>query len=98
MTHLSSIVNCFEKSKANPQIYFVLCGRFTPDQRKLAKLKSSVDIRLFGKLIKICKDVKNYLYENIPVSKEYPKPVLIAEEENNNNTDNSVDKTVETIF
>ena len=61
-------------------------------------MKSSVDIRLFGKLIKFFKDVKNYVYENIPVPKECPQPVIIAEEENNNNTDNSIDKTVETIF
>ena len=98
VSHLSSIVNCFNKTNANPHIYCVLCGRFTPDQRKLAKLKSSVDIRLFSKLINFFKDVNNYVYENIPIPNECPQPVVIAEEANNNNTDNSVDKTVETIF
>ena len=38
------------------------------------------------------------MYENIPIPNEYPQPVVITVEENNNNTDNSVDKTVETIF
>ena len=38
------------------------------------------------------------MYENISIPKECPQPVVIAEEENNNTTDNSVDKTVETIF
>lgn len=98
VSHLSSVVNCFNKTNANPHIYCVLCGRFTPEQRKLAKMKSSVDIRLFSKLITFFKKVNNYVYKDIPIPNECPQPVVIAEEENNNNTDNSVDKTVETIF
>ena len=38
------------------------------------------------------------MYKDIPIPNECPQPVVIAEEENDNNTDNSVDKTVETIF
>ena len=51
INHIGSVMNNYLKTGANPNVYCILCGRYTPKQRELAKLKCLLDANEFMKLL-----------------------------------------------
>ena len=99
ISHLGGVLNHYNTTgKVNPHIFCVLTGRFTPEQRNMAKMKSMVDTRQFSKLIQFYKQVNNYVFKDIPVPENCPQPVLISAKETKNNTDETNNPSVENDY
>ena len=104
-SHVGGVVNKFNNVGAGKNIYVVLCGRMTPAQRRQIKNKASLYTDLFLHLLTwFIKTAAHKGYADVTPPAECPDPIVILQdEENDNNTDDSVDpateiKTGETNF
>ena len=78
----------------NNVLYCVMCGRFTPDQRKLARQRARVNTEEFMRLYNWMRE-NNITFVDSPNEPQYPKPVIIEEKENQDGSDESVNPAIE---
>jgi hypothetical protein len=96
---LGGVIHQLNKSGIGEHIYCVLCGRMTPDQRKIARQRSKVDTKLFI-------DIMNWFvtqsghegFKDVKIPQECPQPLLIQDKDSINNTDNSSEPDIETSY
>ena len=62
----------------NNVLYCVMCGRFTPDQRKLARQRARVNTEEFMRLYNWMRE-NNITFVDSPNEPQCPKPVIIEE-------------------
>ena len=79
----------------NPNIYVNICGRFTPEQKIIAKNRVKYDIREHQKLYEWFKR-NNRTCDQEPDIQNVQKPVVLEEPETQNNIDLSINAKVET--
>lgn len=101
-SHVGGVFNKYKNSgnsekQPSKNVFVVLCGRFTPNQkniiRKQAKLNTDVFVNLLNWFIKTS---GHQAYEDVTPPDQCPDMIAILEdEENDNNTDDTVDDTVE---
>ena len=46
VSHVGSVLNNYLETGANPNVYCIMCGRFTPAQRQQARLKCLMNMKL----------------------------------------------------
>ena len=78
----------------NNVLYCVMCGRFTPDQRTLARKRARVDTQEFMKLYTWLRD-NNINFVSHPDDPQCPTPIIIEEKDNKNSIDESVNPAIE---
>ena len=89
MTHLN-------QAGIGEHIYVVLCGRMTPEQKQIVRTKAIVNTKLFLDILTWFVTKSGHKgYENITIPEKCPQPVFIEDREKNNNTDQSVDRNME---
>eukprot|EP00957_Ditylum_brightwellii_P005375 410018-Ditylum_brightwellii.AAC.1 len=64
---------------ASPHIYIVLCGRFTPNQRKILQDKTCVDLQEFDVLLNWMINHGHPAFSEVQPLVECPKPLLVQE-------------------
>ena len=74
----NTIMEDLQKRLENQSIYCVMCGRFTPEQKKLARLKAHANTSEFLQLYTWMKK-NNEVFKNEPSTKTAPKPIIIEE-------------------
>ena len=92
-------MNHMQDMGISPNIYIMMCGRTTPEQRNIIRNRAQLDRDLYM-------DILNYFitksghsgYEKMSTPSEFPSPVFVEDTESENNTDESVDPTVENSF
>ena len=92
-------MNNYLKTGANPNVYCIMCGRFTPRQREQAKLKSLLDTNKFMNLLDwfICHS-NHSDFVDLEKPDNCPQPVLIQDEIESNNTDDEIDPLKENLY
>ena len=97
MSEIGGVFNhAREKFGPAKDLYVMLCGRFTPQQREIISKRVVMDTDLYM-------DILNYFieesghpgYKDMSLPKEFPSPVFVADEANDNNTDISIDPEIE---
>ena len=99
-TYMGSVMNNIQSTGANPHIHIVLGGRYTPSQKRIIENKREVDTKLYTDLMTwFIQESGHPGYESVTVPEECPKPTLVREETDKQNTvDDPVDETIENEF
>ena len=92
MNHLNSV-------SAPSSMYIMLCGKTTPEQRKIIRRRAEFDREEYL-------DILNYFitesghpgYVDMPLPKDFPKPNYIEDEATTDNTSHSMNRGVEEQF
>ena len=85
-----------EKFGLAKDLYVMLCGRFTPQQREIISKRVVMDTDLYMDILNyFIKESGHPGYKDMPLPKEFPSPVFVTDEANDNNTDTSVDPKIE---
>ena len=99
VSHSGGVIQSYLETGANPNVFCVLCGRFTPEQRVIAKQKAQLDTRVFLKLLTWFVESSNHpAYKDVQIPAECPRPTYVQESPNANNTDEPGDPDVERAF
>ena len=98
-SHMGGVMNYFQHTGANPNIYCVLCGRMTPNQKRIVRERSLLDTSMYIALVTwfIQKSGHN-AFRNFTPPRECPQPTLIEDNATDNNTDEQVDTAIENQF
>ena len=102
-TDVSEIGGVFNHARENlglaKDIYVMLCGRFTPEQRRIVSNRVMMDTELYMDIVKYFIEESGHPgYDGMPLVKDFPSPVFIADNANENNTDISIDSDIEKIY
>ena len=99
-THMGSVLNDIQNTGASPHIHIVLGGRYTPTQKRMIEKKREVNTTLYTNLMTwFIQESGHPGYDLVTVPAECPKPVLVREEtEKQNTVDESVDAKIEEQF
>ena len=96
---LGGVIHQLNKSGIGEHIYCVLCGRMTPDQKKIARQRSKVDTTLFIDIMNwFVKESGHQGFKDIKIPQECPQPLLVQDKDTINNTDNSSIPDIETSY
>jgi hypothetical protein len=99
-SHIGGVLNKFNDANAGKNIFVVLCGRMTPSQRAEIRGKSKLNSEVFLHLLNwFVRESGHMGYSDVTPPNECPNPIVILQDdENANNTDESVDEDVELKF
>ena len=95
--YMASALQSFSSVSNNPNIYCILCGRMTPKQKQMARLRSRVNINQYLSLYNWMKK-NNKTFEELPELSDVPKPIVIEDTPNQSNTDEERDPEREQSF
>ena len=97
--HIGSVLNNYLKTGANPNVYCIMCGRFTPIQRQQARLKCLLDSEKFLKLLEWFINFSGHSdFVTVVKPKDCPQPIIIEDEPNENTVDNETDPSIENKY
>src|SRR6056300_625759 len=97
--HTGSVFNHFNKTGTNPLVYVVLNGRMTPKQKEKVRNRAELDTEKMLKLLTwFISDSGHPSFEGITPPTDCPRPVIIQDSDNANNTDEEMDPAVEHTF
>jgi hypothetical protein len=92
MHHLQSVED-------RQQIYVMFAGRMTPSQRRRVTKECTVDTDIYNKLAVWFTQCSGHRgFANVRIPEECPQPIIIGNEETENNTDTPVNSSVEDRF
>ena len=97
-SHVGGVVNKYRGIQNTAKnIYVVLCGRMTPQQKSIARRQAEFDTQLYLDLLTwFAKESGHPGYKDVTPPDECPDPVVILQDEDkDNNTDESVDPSIE---
>ena len=88
-----------DEAFGNPLVYVVLCGRFTPKQRIIAKDHACLDTTKFFDLLRwLIEQSGNPAFKDMFLPEDCPSPKFFEDDPSPNNTDEEVDADVESRF
>jgi hypothetical protein len=94
---LGAVVNHLNQAGIGEHIYCVLCGRMTPDQKQIVRMRTVVDTQLFIDILTWFVNESGHPgYQNTTIPEKCPQPLFVEDKETNNNTDESVNVNMET--
>jgi len=94
---LGAVMTHLNQAGIGEHIYVVLCGRMTPEQKQIVRTRAVVNTQLFIDILTWFVTKSGHKgYDNTTIPAKCPQPVLIENQETNNNTDIPVDVNVET--
>ena len=84
-SRIGGVMHHFNSTGIGRNIFCVLCGRMTPSQKnkKVAREQAHLDTQW---------------YEGVPIPEDCPEPIIIEDEENQNNTNEEIGPSAETRF
>ena len=94
---LGAVVNHLNHAGIGKHIYCVLCGRMTPDQKQIVRMRTVVDTQLFiAVLTWFVNESGHPGYQNTTIPEKCPQPLFVEDKEANNNTDELINVNMET--
>jgi hypothetical protein len=96
---IGGVINQLNQSGIGEHIYCVLCGRMTPDQKRIVREPSTLDTGLFIDIMTWFVQKSGHPgFKKISIPEECPQPLLVEYRETNNNTDFSINKNVDSSY
>ena len=98
VVHTGSVLQNYLRTGANPNVYCVMCGRFTPEQREIVKRKMMLNTAVFKELIKwYIEESGHPAFTGLdPEMENWPQPVVLEGGQGSNLTDEEEDPDLET--
>ena len=94
---LGAVIAHLNQAGISEHIYVVLCGRMTPEQKQIVRMRAVIDTQLFIDILTwFVKESGHPGYDNTTIPEDSPQPLFVEDKETNNNTDKSVNVDVET--
>ncbi len=85
---IGGVINKLNKSGIGEHIYCVLCGRRTPDQKRIVREWSTLDTQLFIDIMTwFVQKSGHRSFKDTSILDECPQPLSVEDRETNNNTD-----------
>jgi hypothetical protein len=98
-TLIGGVMIRLTKTSIGQNIYCMLCGRMTPQQRTILRKRSKVDTSLYIDLLTwFIQESGHPGFSGVSIPEECPQPFIIEDEATENNTDREINPTVETSF
>jgi len=96
-SHVGGALNKYRSTTDGKNIYAVLCSRMTPALRNIVQSHAEMDTDLFMDLLTWFPKVSGHMdYSGVIPLDECPNPIIILQDDDNeNNTDQSIDAGVE---
>jgi YHS domain-containing protein len=97
-SHVGGVLNKYNSmGNTNKNIFVVLCGRMTPQQKRIVRRQAEMNTEFFLDLLTwLVKESGHPAYKDVVPPDECPDPVaIIQNEDKQNNTDESEDPTIE---
>jgi hypothetical protein len=97
-SHVGGVLNKYNSmGNTNKNIFVVLCGRMTPQQKRIVRRQAEMNTEFFLDLLTwFVKESGHPAYKDVVPPDECPDPVaIIQNEDKQNNTDESEDPTIE---
>jgi hypothetical protein len=96
---IGGVINQLNKSGIGEHIYRVLCGRMTPNQKRIVREQSTLDTQLFIDIMTwFVQKSGQPGFKDTSIPEECPQPLLVEDRETNNNTNISINKYVESSY
>ncbi len=96
---MAGVINQLNKSGFGEHIYCVLCGRMTPDQKRIVREQSTLDTQLFIDIMTWFVQKSGHPgFKDTSIPDECPQPLLVEDRETNNNTNISINKIFESSY
>jgi len=98
VVHTGSVLQNYLRTGVNPNVYCVMCGRFTPEQREIVKRKMMLNTAVFKELIKwYIEESGHPAFAGLdPEMENWPQPVVLEGGQGSNLTDEEEDPDLET--
>jgi hypothetical protein len=96
-SHVGGALHKYRSTGAGKNIYVVLCGRMTPEQKTIVRRQAELNTDMFMDLLNwFIKESGHGGYQGITPPDECPNPVIVLQEDDNDNsTDTSMDSSIE---
>ena len=89
---LGAVMTHLNQAGIGEHIYVVLCGRMTPEQKQIVRMRAVINTQLFIDILTWFVTKSGHKgYENTTIPEKCLQPVFIEDQETNNNTDKSID-------
>ena len=88
------VISDIQKKIPNNVLYCVLCGRFTPDQRQLARQRARVNTEEFMRLYNWMRE-NNIAFADKTENPQCPRPVIIEEKNTKYKDDSPLNSAIE---
>ena len=97
--HTGSVLNYYQQSGANPNIYVVLCGRMTAKQKEIIKNRARVDTNILHKLLTWFVEESGHPgFKDVVPPSECPQPKVVEDPECSQNVDDEHDAEKESRY
>ena len=97
--HIGSVLNNYLKTGANPNVYCVMCGRFTIAQRQIARIKCCLDAEKFMVLIGWYIDNSGHSdFIGLTKPDKCPQPMVLEDGPNSNTIDEEINPVLERVY
>jgi len=95
--HTGSVIQNYLRTGANPNVYCVLCGTFTPNQREIINQRVALNLGVWKRLLHwYITDSGHEAFRGLnPDIETWPRPHVVEEKSNENNTDEEGDPSIE---
>ena len=98
-SHVRKFINDIGDQGVGNDIYCMIGGRFTPDQRKIIRNRSRINTELYKDILSwFINESGHSGFTNVVVPEECPSPIVIEDDETENNTDWEENKEVENVY
>ena len=98
-TMLGGAMSHIRHNEKHQNIYCVLSGHMTPSQKQIARSKCMVDTALYTKIARwFINESGHEGFKDIPEPDDCPQPLIIEDEETQNNTKEPRDDAVENTY
>lgn len=88
LSHTGAVVEHYLNTTANPLVYCVLTGRMTPNQKKIARDKATIDMNKIRELLRwFISESGHPGYADVQLPEQCAKPIMIEDPETEHNTD-----------
>jgi hypothetical protein len=97
-SHVGGVLNMYNNmGNTNKNIFVVLCGRMTPQQKGIVRRQAEMNTEFFLDLLTwFVKESGHPAYKDVIPPQECPNPIaIIQDEDKQNNTDESQDPSIE---
>jgi hypothetical protein len=97
VAHTGAVLQNYLRTGANPNVYCVMCGRFTPEQREIVRRKMMLNITVFKELVKwYIEESRHPAFAGLdPEMDNWPQPVVLEGATGANHTDDEEDPDLE---
>lgn len=98
-SQLGGVLNHVRDMGVPKDMYIMLCGRMTPEQKRIVRERVVMDTELYMDILQYFIEKSGHPgFSGLPLPKDFPQPLFFEDDEVDNNTDAPMSPDVEKTF